>query len=68
MIADQIVKQYNGSITFESELEKGSTFTFKFILSEEKFVHNERVVCKEDEDFKLNSNDLVFKWKPDEQQ
>ena len=68
MIADQIVKQYNGSITFDSELEKGSTFTFKFILSEEKFVHNESVVCKENEDFKLNSNDLVFKWKPDEVQ
>jgi len=68
MIADQIVKQYNGSITFDSELEKGSTFTFKFILSEEKFVHNESVVFKEDEDFKLNSNDLVFKWKPDEVQ
>ena len=33
MIADQIVKQYNGSITFDSELEKGSTFTFKFMLS-----------------------------------
>jgi hypothetical protein len=68
MIADQIVKQYNGSITFDSELEKGSTFTFKFMLSEEKSVHNESVLCKEDEDFKLNSNDLVFKWKPEEVQ
>ena len=66
MIADQIVKQYNGSITFDSELEKGSTFTFKFMLSEEKSVLNESVQCKENEDFKLNSNDFVFKWKPDE--
>ena len=68
MIADQIVKQYNGSITFDSELEKGSTFTFKFMLSVENSIHNESVLCKEDEDFKLNSNDLVFKWKPEEVQ
>ena len=66
MIADQIVKQYNGNITFDSELEKGSTFTFKFMLSEEKSVHNESELCQENEDFKLNSNDLIFKWKPEE--
>ena len=35
VISEQIVKQFNGDISFESELDVGSTFTFKFKLDEE---------------------------------
>ena len=32
VIAKLIVEQFNGEISFESEKDKGSTFTFNFML------------------------------------
>ena len=32
MISEQIVQQFKGDVTFHSELDVGSTFTFKFKL------------------------------------
>jgi signal transduction histidine kinase len=32
VISEQIVTQFNGDITFESEKDVGSTFTFRFML------------------------------------
>jgi signal transduction histidine kinase len=34
VISENIVSQFDGEITFESEPKVGSTFTFMFLLSE----------------------------------
>lgn len=61
VISEQICKQFNGDIKFESELEKGSTFTFRFMLEEECPVQQEDN-SDYNEKFNINSNKLEFKW------
>ena len=65
VISEQICKQFNGDIHLESEIEKGSTFTFKIMLEEEiqKF-EDEKLF--NDNKFNINSNKLEFKWQPNQ--
>jgi signal transduction histidine kinase len=62
VISEQIVTQFNGDITFESEKDVGSTFTFKFMLEAE--LENQNLEEKLEDKFNINSNDLQFKWEP----
>ena len=42
VISEQIVTQFAGEMSFESELDVGSTFTFKFKLDDEEINESER--------------------------
>jgi len=67
VIADQIVQQFGGQITFESEPGKGSTFCFSFKLSDPSMAHSncaDNMRRKKMSEYQLNSKHLVFKWKP----
>lgn len=50
VIAKLIVEQFNGEITFESEKDKGSNFTFTFKLDEGESNQNDdqKSIIKED--------------------
>ena len=41
VIAKQIVKQYNGDITVDSEKDQGATFTFTMRLEDEPVNHQD---------------------------
>lgn len=60
MISKQIVEKFDGAITFESQKDKGSLFTFTFKLqnmnTEEVFENSESNV--------INHKDLFFNWAP----
>ena len=63
MISQQIVQQFGGIITVESEPDIGSTFVFQFKLEnrEEMFIETFSGIKNK---FMLNSNQLQFKWEP----
>lgn len=61
MIADQIVNEFNGKMAFKSEHGKGSTFQFSFQL-EDSLERSED--DSKNNQYQINSNKLVFKWKP----
>ena len=63
MIGQQIVQQFGGIITVDSEPDIGSTFIFQFKLEnrEEMFIET---FSGQKNEFMLNSNQLQFKWKP----
>jgi K+-sensing histidine kinase KdpD len=60
VISEQIVKQFNGEMGFESEPNFGSTFRFSFMLEDDKNEEEEDNAYQKD--FNINSNKLEFKW------
>jgi hypothetical protein len=65
MISKLIVEKFDGTITFESEYGKGSTFCFSFKIESynvEKELEN--LDKMHDKSIYLNQLDLAFKWKP----
>jgi signal transduction histidine kinase len=59
VISEQIVQQFRGKISFESEPNHGSTFTFSFMLD-----HKVQEEIITDKQFMPDTCDLQFKWKP----
>ena len=68
VIADQIVKKFDGEISFESVAGKGSNFTYSMkIFSEEDIeLKNSQWQSQNQAEIKYqaNSRELVFKWIP----
>ena len=65
-ISKQIVEQYEGNISLKSKEGEGSSFTFKFkIYPQENHDNNEnQSQIQKVSQFKSNSRNLVYKWKP----
>ena len=60
VISEQIVKQFDGEMSFESEEGVGSTFKFRIkLLTEIKEPENE-----DNEVHKVDDDKMVFKWRP----
>ena len=64
VISEQIVTQFSGSMSFESELDVGSTFTYRFKLDDEDIPQLEQE-NGEKEKFHINCNKFEFKWQPE---
>lgn len=63
LIAKQIVKQFEGKISFKSQIGVGTTFEFTFKLSKEDDLNQGRVEKMQDV-ISVNSKDLEFRWNP----
>ena len=64
VISEQIVTQFSGSMSFESELDVGSMFTYRFKLDDEDIPQLEQE-NGEKEKFHINCNKFEFKWQPE---
>ena len=60
VISENIVNQFGGEITFDSEVDKGSTFSFTIKLQDPADT-KERMVSQ---DYKHDCKDLHFEWTP----
>jgi hypothetical protein len=68
VISENIVKQFNGEISFESEPRVGSTFTFTFLLDEDDTALLDNLSLNNNrEKYMLNANELMFEWRPKKQ-
>ena len=63
-IADQIVNEFNGKITFDSVPEEGSNFVFTIQLANLHETHERHMKTLQDK-YQLNSSHLVFDWQPE---
>ena len=64
LIAKQIVKQFEGKISFKSEVGVGTTFEFTFRLSNEEELDDGRVEKMNENVLYVNSKELEFRWMP----
>ena len=62
MISQLIVKKFDGSVTFDSQEGKGSTFCFTFKL--ETIERFEEDNLQRTQSMHMNQQDLFYKWKP----
>ena len=62
VISEKIVDQFGGFIKVDSEVGRGSTFSFQFELADGQLDQS----AQEQIDYRLNSYQLVFEWKPEE--
>ena len=60
VIAKHIVESFGGTISLSSEAEKGSIFTFSFLLEQEESSPE----IEELQDYRMNSYKLIFDWAP----
>lgn len=70
VIADQIVAQFEGSISFKSTPGVGSIFTYTMKLYRENPVDSPCLILKNNDravevDYQIDSKQLVFNWQPD---
>ena len=66
VISELIVHQFDGEITFKSEPGVGSKFTFTIKLNNDQYNYNNNIITNMVlKEYKVNSNQLVFNWKPD---
>ena len=68
VIADQIVKKFDGEISFESVAGKGSNFTYSMKIFSEDDIELKNSQWKSQNQaeikYQANSRELVYKWIP----
>lgn len=65
LISQQIAIRLGGNLWFNSQYGEGSTFTFAIKLNQnENFKSFKEISIGKKEQFKADSNKLVFAWKP----
>ena len=75
VISEQIVREYNGEMSFVSDLGQGSTFTFTFQLEDNtnsnppNSSNHQRpssTLVNENVDYEINQDDLFYNWVPNQ--
>ena len=64
VIAKKITKEFNGEIKLKSKEDVGSVFTFTFMLEPEETSSEQMIVNAQQSENRLDSEILVFNWKP----